>query len=76
MLVAPWVLSKQERSVVREVFEKFRTPTRTMRSMKDCFTTDGDLSGLKTHEIGIKYYRYDVLMSIIVTTYHYVLKNS
>ena len=50
MPIAPWVLSKQERSVVRVVFEKFQMPMGTMQSMKGCFTMDGDLSRLKTHD--------------------------
>lgn len=47
---APWVLSKQEMTVVKAAIEKFRTPTGTMRSLSGCFTTDDDLSGLKSHD--------------------------
>ena len=46
---APWVLSKQEMTVVKAAIENFRTPTRSMRSLSRCFTTDDDLSGLKSH---------------------------
>ncbi|MCO5568202.1 hypothetical protein L7F22_021898 [Adiantum nelumboides] len=47
---APWILSKQEFTMVKEAIEKFRTPTGTMRSLKGCFTSDGDLSRLKSHD--------------------------
>ena len=47
---APWVLNKTEMSLVKDTIEKFHTPTETMRSLKGCFTTDNDLSGLKTHD--------------------------
>lgn len=47
---APWVLSKQEMTVVKAAIDKFRTPTGTMRSLSGCFTTDDDLSGLKSHD--------------------------
>ena len=47
---ATWVPSKQEMTVVKATIEKFRTPTGTMRSLNGCFTTDDDLSGLKSHD--------------------------
>ncbi|MCO5547710.1 hypothetical protein L7F22_001161 [Adiantum nelumboides] len=47
---APWILSKQEFTMVKEAIKKFRTPTGTMRSLKGCFTSDGDLSRLKSHD--------------------------
>ena len=35
---------------IKENFEKVRTPTGTMQSLKGCFTTDGDFSSLKIHD--------------------------
>ena len=47
---APWVLSKQEMTVVKAAIKKFWTPIGTMRSLSGCFTTDDDLSRLKSHD--------------------------
>ena len=49
---APWILSKEERRVVKRTIETIRTPTGTMHSLKDAFTstTEKELSGFKTHD--------------------------
>ena len=36
---APWILSKEERSVLKRVIETLRTPTGTMHSLKGAFTS-------------------------------------
>ena len=49
---APWILSKEEKSVVKEVIETICIPTRTMHSLKGAFTSakEKELSGFKTHD--------------------------
>ena len=44
----PWVLSKQEKEMVKRSIEGFKTPKRKMQSWKDCFLLDDNLIGLKT----------------------------
>ena len=48
----PWILSKEEKSVVKHVIETIHTPTRTMHSLKGAFTSakEKELSGFKTHD--------------------------
>ena len=47
--LAPWILSDVEKRVVKSTLEAFQTPMGTMHSLKGCFTTEGDLSRLKTY---------------------------
>ena len=48
----PWILSKEERSVLKRVIEILRTPTATMHSLKGAFTSakEKELSGFKPHD--------------------------
>ena len=48
---APWILIKEERKVVKRTIEMIHTPTGTMHSLKDAFTsmTEKKLSGFKSH---------------------------
>ena len=50
---APWILTKEEKSIVKKVIKTIRTPTGTMHCLKQAFTTSAkerELSGLKTHD--------------------------
>ena len=51
LLEAPWILRKEERKVVKRTIEMIHTPTRTMHSLKDAFTSmiEKELSGFKSH---------------------------
>ena len=51
LLDAPWVLSKEEKSVLRKVIETLCTPIRTMHSLKGSFVSarEKHLSGFKAH---------------------------
>ena len=38
LLNAPWILRKEEKSIVKKIIEAICTPTRTMHSLKGAFT--------------------------------------
>ena len=52
LLDAPWILNKEERSVLKKVIETLHTPMGTMLSLKGAFTTakEKELSSFKTHD--------------------------
>ena len=47
---APWILSKVEHERVKASIKKIRTPTGYGASLRNAFTTDGDLILRKTHD--------------------------
>ena len=52
LLDAPWIVDKDERSVLKKVIETLHTPTRTMHSLKGAFMSakEKELSSFKTHD--------------------------
>ena len=47
---APWVLSKEDKCIVRKVIREFKMPTGSMHSLKGAFTSRDELVGLKSHD--------------------------
>ncbi|MCO5583177.1 hypothetical protein L7F22_037086, partial [Adiantum nelumboides] len=48
---APWILTKEEKEVVKKIIGAICTPTRTMHSLKGAFTSDDkELTDLKSHD--------------------------
>ena len=50
---APWILTKEEKSMVKKAIKTICTPTGTMHYLKGVFSTSAkerELSGLKTHD--------------------------
>lgn len=47
---APWVLAKAEEHKAKHIIRTIRTPTGLMHSLRTAFTSDGKLSGLKSHD--------------------------
>lgn len=47
---APWIFTKKEEAIVKREISSFRTPTGHMHCLKDAFTKDKKLVGLKSHD--------------------------
>ena len=46
----PWLLTEQQRNIVKEVIRKIRFPTGFSSNIQNILTKKGDFGGVKTHE--------------------------
>jgi hypothetical protein len=46
----PWLLTEQQRNIVKEVIQKIRFPTGFSSNIQNILTKKGDFGGVKTHE--------------------------
>ncbi|RYA84795.1 hypothetical protein DD594_25700, partial [Enterobacter cloacae complex sp. 4DZ1-17B1] len=47
---APWIFTGAQERKVKETIRSLRTPTGVMHSLRTCFTKEGNLTGLKSHD--------------------------
>ena len=46
----PWMFTKQQSNVVKEVMRKIKFPTRFCANLKNIITKKSDFAGVKTHD--------------------------
>jgi hypothetical protein len=45
----PWLLTEQQRNIVKEVIQKIRFPTEFSSNIQNILTKKGEFGGVKTH---------------------------
>ena len=61
----PWMLTEQQRNVVKQVMRKIKFHTGFCANMKNIITNKGDFVGVKTHDCNI-FIKVNIIMFVCV----------